>query len=597
MLTKSPTIPKPKSKQIKSQKEADLQGVNKSSRVKHSVKKFAALENWSSKINIRELYKKYGSPCWIVSKEQLTQNVTDFVAFTKNANNILFPVKTNPSLLVLELLAELGVGADCASRQEIDLALLAGIPYERISYNCPVQDVRLCENLLRKGATVVMDDPSAILELQLKMQGKPFSGKFLLRINPGAKIGYNQANINQKLMSHAAVSSKFGIPAEDLLTFVKKLTIPVAGLHVHVGTQMDNLESFCSAMEEMHYLAYELIAEGYHAFNLNIGGGLGIPFLEEDKFPSLKNWVEKISGLKQNVFNYYIEPGHALCGNTVSLLATVEAIKNTRNKRWVILNIGTDQLAKVTLLHWPHRILGAEGKSLSNKGTDAIAGPLCFAGDTLLDNIDAGDVSLGDPLLITHAGAYTFSLSNRFCGRLAPAWVLADGQEFKKLMDAEGRYDNTYLTNYFWNLQDKDSIMEKISKEKIQELSSIYLIKLAEEDKFEYLSIARTGERSYKVEVMTQSKVDFISMPFAIRIFGDATIVTLLHQMKSEKKEYPIWGRKLNLDCFEQVKTKVPLRFHISFSNVINEANNTNTVIARFTTECKKCSGSLVIKF
>ncbi|MBK7883045.1 MAG: hypothetical protein IPJ81_03935 [Chitinophagaceae bacterium] len=96
---------------------------------------------------------------------------------------------------------------------------------------------------------------------------------------------------------------------------------------------------------------------------------------------------------------------------------------------------------------------------------------------------------------------------------------------------------------------------------------------------------------------MTASRVDFISMPFAIRIFGDAAIVTLLHQMKSEKKEYPIWGRKLNLDCFEQVKTGVSVRFNISFSNIINEGNNTNTVIAHFATECKNCCGSLVLKF
>ncbi|MBK7883046.1 MAG: hypothetical protein IPJ81_03940 [Chitinophagaceae bacterium] len=455
----------PKSYQT-SNKETNPLKINPLINVKPVIKKFAALETWSEKLNIRELYKKHASPCWIVSKEQLTQNVLDFALFTENTNHILFPVKTNPSLLILELLAELGVGADCASRQEIDLALLAGIPYKNISYNCPVQDVNLCESLLIKGATVIMDDPTAILKLQSNLQGKVFHGKLLLRINPTAKIEYSQTNDNQELMSHAVISSKFGIPSEDLPALVKKLTIPVSGLHVHVGTQMDNLSSFHNAMIEMHCLANQLITEGHPVFDINIGGGLGIPFLEGDKFPSLKYWVNEISSIKQDSFKYYVEPGHALCGNAVSLLAAVEAIKYSRNKRWIILNVGTDQLAKVTLLHWPHRILGPEGNSLNKEGNDAIAGPLCFAGDTLVDNINAGDIELGDPLLITHAGAYTFSLSNRFCGRLAPAWILIDENGNKKLMNNEGRYDNPYLTNYFWNLQDTNTLTEVIPKEK-----------------------------------------------------------------------------------------------------------------------------------
>ena len=557
----------------------------------------ALLESWTSTLNIRELYVEHGAPFWLVSKQQLKKNVNDFSAFTEGSGNILFPVKTNPSLVLLEVLASQGAGADCANRQEIDLALFAGIPYERIAYNCPVQDVCLSVNLLNKGAIVVMDDPAAIQEVQDRLKGRSFPGKLWLRVNPSVEIRYEHANDNQELMSHAASSSKFGIPAEELIDFVKQLNMPVSGLHVHVGTQMDNLVSFRNSMEGMHQLARELISIGHPAFDIDVGGGLGIPFMESDEFPSLDYWVEEMRALKQKGFKYYVEPGHALCGNAVALLVTVETVKKSRNKRWVVTNVGTDQLAKVTLLRWPHRILGPEGQPLANGGKDAIAGPLCFAGDILLDNIDASKLQVGDPLLITHAGAYTFSLSNRFNGRLGPAWVLLDEDGTEKRMSMEGRYDNPYLTNYFWDVRREDPAIEKIPMEKVQALSSIYLTKWAEEDHFEYLHMARTGERSYEIDVMTQSRVDFISMPFAVRIFGDAAIVGLLHLMQSEKKEYPIWGRKLNLDCFGQVKTGVPIRLRISFSNVLRELNGTNTVIARFESESWDCSGNLVIKF
>ncbi len=559
--------------------------------------KTALLETWSANINIRDYFIQYGSPAYIVSQKQLEHNVNEFSRFTRNNSNIMFPVKTNPSLVVLEVLARLGVGADCANRQEIDLALFAGIPYERISYNCPVQDVCLSTNLLKNGAIVVMDDPDAIIKVEQRLKGRSFPGQLWLRVNPGIDIRYENVNENQELMSHAASSSKFGIPAEELIPFVKELNMPISGLHVHVGTQMDNINSFVNSINDMHHLAEGLIQLGHDIRHLDVGGGLGIPFQEGDKFPSLSLWVEEMIALKKKGFQYYVEPGHALVGNAVGLLTKVETIKKSRNKRWLLTDVGTDQLAKVTLLRWPHRILGPDGENLSTKGNDAIAGPLCFAGDILLDNIDAGEIKPGEPLLITHAGAYTYSLSNRFNGRQAPAWILIDEKGHQKKINNEGRYDNPHLTNYFWDMRNEVVAKETLSPEKINDLSSIYLTQWAKEDSFEYLQMAQTGERSYEVDVMTHSRVGFISMPFAIRIFGDAVIVAALHQMKAEKKEAPIWGRKLNMDCFCQVKTGVPVRIRISFSNPMKELNGNNAIIARFETECWNCSGNLVLKF
>jgi diaminopimelate decarboxylase len=560
-------------------------------------KAHAMFETWTSELNIRDLYVQYGSPFWIVSKKQLSKNVNGFSFFTGHKGNILFPVKTNPSLALLEVLANLGVGADCANRQEIDLALFAGIPYERIAYNCPVQDVSLSMNLLNRGATVVMDDPAAIFDLQARLKGKTFPGKLWLRVNPLIDIRYEVTNENQELMSHASTSSKFGIPQEELVELVKKLKIPVSGLHVHVGTQMDNLISFRNSIKALHQIAQDLIELGHPVFHLDLGGGLGIPFQENDKFPSIGQWVNELNALKEDGFQYYVEPGHAICGNAVALMVMVETIKKSRNKRWILTNVGTDQLAKVTLLHWPHRILDADGRVLKTGGNDAVAGPLCFAGDTLLDNVNASHVQVGDPLVITNAGAYTFSLSNRFNGRTGPGWVLIDETGAHRRMNPEGRYDNNYLTNYNWDLREDLTAIEQISEESIKDLSSIYLTKWAEEDKFEYLRMARTGDRTFEVDVMTSSKVDFISMPFATRIFGDAAIIAILHHMKAQKKEYPIWGRKLNLDCFGLVKTGVPIRIKLSLSHVLSELNNGNTVIVRFETDCWNCSGTLVIKF
>ena len=158
----------------------------------------------------------------------------EYEKFTGKNNLIFFPVKTNPSITILQILAKLGVGADCASQLEINLALFAGIKLENISYNAPIQDIRICRYLLISGGNVVMDDPDAIMELQEVLKGEEIKGKLFFRLNLPDSIGYANKNENQELMAHGHLSSKFGIPTEDLEGILNKITLPLSGLHPDV---------------------------------------------------------------------------------------------------------------------------------------------------------------------------------------------------------------------------------------------------------------------------------------------------------------------------------------------------------------------------
>jgi len=556
----------------------------------------AQLADWPQKINIPEIHHSFGSPAWIVSEQQIAENVAGFAAFTEDISRICYPVKTNPSLTVLQLLAKLGTGADCASQLEINLALFAGIKLENISYNSPAQDIGICKSLLQAGATVVMDDPDAIAELQQVLPASAIRGKLYLRINLPDSIGYSNANDHQELMAHGHKSSKFGIPAEELEAVFQQMSLPVSGLHVHVGTQMDNMQSFESAIQNLNSLAREWNSKGQKISGINVGGGLGIPFAHDQEFPSLEYWSRSMAALKDPGFLYSVEPGHALVGNAVALLTSVLTIKNSRGKKWAIADVGTDQLTKVTLLKWPHRILSESGEEL-NGGSDAVAGPLCFAGDTLADNIDAGNLKKDSPLLITEAGAYTFSLSNKFNGRTAPKWLLlkADG-ELVQTMEKESIYDEIHHARYDWNAAEGMNDFEFLDPERAIRLSSEYLRVSSKDDRFEYVSVRRESENFYRFVVSTRSAVDFVSMPFAIRIMGDATIISLLHRDEYQHKDFAIWGRKLTMDCFDKVKSNGQFEFTISLSNVLQKEEQ-SVLLARFQTDCGKCSGSFVISF
>lgn len=556
----------------------------------------ARLAEWPARLDIPAIHREYGSPAWIVSEDCLKENVALFEIFTGHPGRIYYPVKTNPSLAVLQILASLGAGADCAGGPEIDLALFAGIRMENISYNSPVQDVRLCRDLLLAGARVVMDDPVALAELQAETGHDAFPGKLFLRINLPDYVGYARSGENQDLMAHGHRSSKFGIPAEEARNVLAALRLPVSGLHVHVGTQMDNMESFEHALTGLHQLAHSLRKDGHAVTEINIGGGLGIPFGPDDTFPSVGFWSTRLAGMREEGFHYCAEPGHALVGNAVALLTEVQTIKNSRGKKWAVVDTGTDQLAKVTLLKWPHRILDKTGTAL-RPGADAVAGPLCFAGDTLLDHISLENLERGSPLLIAEAGAYTYSLSNRFNGRLAPAWlVLTSGGRLLQTAGRESRHDNPQYATFGWGAVSGLAPGEPDPTEALATLSSAYLRETSMQDEYGYLRIERLQENKYRFTVSTRSAVGFVSMPFAIRIFGDAAIISALHRAGHATKDVAVWGRKLTLDCFGQVASNTPLTFDLEMSGEHRRGGKT-TVSTRFHTSCGKCAGSLTVTF
>lgn len=550
---------------------------------------------WHGSLNIRQLQKYIGSPLWIVSGEELAERVQAFTKFTGHPSRILYPIKANPAPVVVQRLAALGCGADCANGSEIRLALLAGVPMAHIAYNSPLQEVSTCLRVLRAGGTVVLDDPSVIAELQVHARRDRFPGKVWLRINPLERRDYATAAGSQELMSHGSSSSKFGIPVERLEQVLKDHDLTISGLHLHVGTQMDHTEAFRVALKALYEAAGQAIALGHPVESLDIGGGLGIPFSDEARFPSIGEWCDALSPMKDDRFQHYAEPGHALVGPAVGLLSTVRSIKDSRGRRWAVCDVGTDQLAKVTLLHWPHRVFGPDGEQLPSTGDDALAGPLCFAGDTLLPHTDLGDIRAGDPILIADAGAYTHSLSNGFNGRTAPAWALAEGQEVHLVTDREMNHTRLFFQHHDWSASRHQGPVEELHPEMVHDLQSPYLHRGASEDNYRFTRVERTAPRKYGFRASASSPAGFVSMPFATRIMGDAAIVALLHELGRQTKDTAVWGERLELEYFAMIPTSDDLAFDVMLSHVVQDRQGLMAAVT-FATTCRKLRGSLMVR-
>ena len=555
----------------------------------------AKLETWTSKLKLKAIQSEYPGPSWILSEEQLLNNIEEWKHFTGNAGQILYPVKANPSLCVLQIIAQAGIGVDCASRKEIDLALFAGIPFSRIVYNSPFQEIKTCQYVLRNGGTVVLDDLLVIMDLQQDLQMSDYTGKVWLRILPNLQQSYRNLGANQEILAHAAESSRFGILEEELSSLLHFITLPISGLHTHIGTQMDNVESFAEAIVHLHECADMLKQYGHPVKYIDMGGGLGIPFTPTCNFPSISTYVECLSNLKEDEYMYYVEPGHALVGNAVALLMNVKSIKNSRGKRWVITDVGTDQLAKISLLKWPHQILDADTKPLAMEGNDSVAGPLCFAGDVLLPETCLSHIHIDDPLLIQTVGAYTHSLANGFNGRNDPAWlILGKDGKLREKLPATNDYNNTDLNRYNWKKESSFFEPKEISLKKANSLSSNFLQKKIKKESFEYISFQQSGLNTFRVIARLNSPVDFISMPTAIRIIGDASIIALLSMEGKDIKQESVWGRRLIMDCVDKISSSQEFCFEMNFSALLQKQKS-NSRIMNFSAEDGGFKGMFVL--
>lgn len=525
----------------------------------------SSFETWSSALDAKQLTAQYGSPLYVTSKAQLLSNLGELSRLVGQPGRVAYPVKANPAPEVLDTLAKAGAGADCASALEVRRALACGVPADKILYNSPSADPGVMAAVYVAGGTVVVDSAASFAQLQ--EAAPPGKGKVLLRLSLAAPKGHEEAAGWKALMAHANPTGKFGIPQEECLGILEAARLPVDGLHLHVGTLMDNLEAFEHALGTLHALARDWREQTRHPLcTLNLGGGLGVVFEDGQGFPSRKAYVEKLQALFSDEFDYIIEPGNALVADASVLLTTVTGVKNMRGKTWAICDVGSDQILRATVTGWRSRILH-NNEPLASSGTDAVAGPLCFAGDVLLPQTNLTNVRVGDVLSIQHVGAYTYAISNHFNGRLGPTHLLVE--ESGELSLAMQKEDDFFeLSNVHQRLNgglsNEAASWEHLSAQRLNALSSAYLRTTIQQDSYRVTAAKKRGE-FYEYTLAAESPLGAVSLPFALRVVADLGIVALLDYLNKDSKDFPVWANRAAVFADRIVSTKraVTLRIWI----------------------------------
>ena len=377
------------------------------------------------KRTLTDIAREFSTPCYVYSKDALTQAFTNFSAgFADCSHLVCFAVKANPNLAILNLFARLGAGFDIVSGGELARVLAAGGDPKKVVFSGVGKTEAEMQAALNAG--IFCFNVESASELKRLNQVALSMGKVApvsLRVNP---------NVDAKThpyISTGLKNNKFGVAYEEALGIYEQAAsmpgIVIHGVDCHIGSQITELSPFLDAFDRVLALVDDLAARGIAVQHIDAGGGIGIAYQGETP-PEFSVYAAamraKIAGRD---IKLVFEPGRALVGNAGVLLTKVEYLKHTEAKNFAIVDAAMNDLMRPALYDAYHDIQAVsprEGVATNYE----IVGPVCETGD-FLGHDRRLNLQEGDLLAIMSAGAYGMSMASNYNTRGRAAEVMVDG--------------------------------------------------------------------------------------------------------------------------------------------------------------------------
>ena len=393
-------------------------------------------ELYAEAVAVQDIVATYDSPCYIYSRATLERHWKAFdLAFGDQAHLICYAVKANSNIALLNLLARLGSGFDIVSLGELERVMAAGGDAKKIVFS---------------GVGKREDEILAALKIGIRCFNIEVSDE-LDRINRLAEqlgviapVSF-RVNPDVDANTHPYISTglkenKFGIDIEQALTeYRRAATLPhinVIGIDCHIGSQLTETRPFLDALDKILDLVAVLKADGIHLHHLDLGGGLGIRYNEEEP-PEPADYIAAVlKRLGKTDFEILLEPGRAIVGNAGILVTQVEYLKPTAHKNFAIVDAAMNDLVRPSLYNAWQEIIPVNQQSNAPEQVWDIVGPVCETGD-FLGKDRALKLSQGDLLAIRSSGAYGFSMSSNYNSRPRVAEVMVDGDQVYLVRERE----------------------------------------------------------------------------------------------------------------------------------------------------------------
>lgn len=391
-------------------------------------------------VSVAYIAEQIGTPFYLYSYSTIKRHFTVFEdAFTDLEHLTCFSVKSNSNLAILRLLAIEGGGADIVSGGELFRAIRAGITPDKIVFSGVGKTPKDMEIALKSD--IFMFNVESDQELQaLDRIAKDIGCKAMvaIRINPDV------ASKTHPYIVTGFGENKFGIQIKDSLNtyaLAKHLkNIDVKGISCHIGSQLTEINPFVEALQKLREILKELKKMGLDIKFLNLGGGLGITYSDENPPHPLEYARALRETIGENIVTLILEPGRVIIGNAGILVTRVLYTKSTANKRFIIVDAGMNDLIRPALYDSFHAVQPVK-MTHSEMFTADLVGPICETGDFLAKDRKMPPFEPGDLVAIMSAGAYGFSMASNYNSRPRPAEAMVKGKLFSIIRSREAYED------------------------------------------------------------------------------------------------------------------------------------------------------------
>lgn len=396
------------------------------------------------RLPLDELAQKFGTPLYVYSAAAIRDRFRVFDrAFRSLPHTICYSVKANSNLSILRMLSKLGAGFDIVSGGELervrqaDRRALSNVVFSGVGKTAGELTMAL-----RAGILLFNVESAGELELLAQCAAKVRKvASVAVRVNPDVPA-QTHPYISTGLREH-----KFGVPINEARELYRVAAahkyLQVAGVSLHIGSQITDVSPFAIAVQRACDLIAQLTADGHHIRFLDAGGGLGISYASShpiDFAEQVDRYAEAIiAALKQlgKPPHLLLEPGRSIIASAGVLVARVLYGKQNQNKNFVIVDAAMNDLIRPALYAAKHEITPVNQNHAGAILHSDVVGPVCETGDFLARDISLPRLASDEYLCVLDAGAYGMTLASNYNSRPRAAEVLVDGKKARLIRRRE----------------------------------------------------------------------------------------------------------------------------------------------------------------
>ena len=389
--------------------------------------------------------KSYGSPLYIYSKSQIEFNWNLFKkSFGDHPHLICYAVKANSNIAVLNTLAKLGSGFDIVSLGELERVIAAGGNPSKCIYSGVAKNEYSIQKALEYGIYCFNVESEGELDcIDSVASSLNMTAPISIRVNPNV-----DANTHPYISTGLA-ENKFGVGADIAFSMFKKAALSenlkVCGLDYHIGSQITDVSPFIEALDRALELVEKLKTENILIDHLDIGGGIGVSYDQEETI-NIEDYLNSVTN-RVDQMKILVEPGRSIVGNAGIFVTKVEYLKQNNLKSFAIVDGAMNDLIRPSLYQSYHQAVLIDDNSKGINDTWDIVGPVCESTDFLAKDRNL-TLEKGDYIAIMTAGAYGFVLSSNYNSRPRVPEIMVSGNKhstIRKRETIDSLYENESL--------------------------------------------------------------------------------------------------------------------------------------------------------